>query len=228
MINNAVKSNYLASKYLLDNLKKDKMKILHGQFLKGYGISLYGRDFEQKTYYDTQDTFFNKVGITININKIKGASKAELVVRFNNKARRIQFLDNIPDTFAIPIGLHSGIADNVDFITSAIYELIPNGISADVKALLATARPVMVVEKKRERYRAINASGLKVIMSFTLGTYSNKINGVKQKLEMLELEANARMQEPFENFNKLLTFEFANLIRTQPSDLDVALEQCTK
>lgn len=226
MINGAVKSNYLASKFLLDNLKKDRQKILRAPFLKGYGVSLYGKDVEQKIYYDTQDAFFHKVGITININKHKGANKAELVVRYNKIARRIEFLENIPDTFAIEIGLHSDIKDNIDFITKAIYELIPNGVSADVKQLLTTATPIMIVDKKRERYRIIHINGLKVLASFSSVVYSNKMNGKREKVELVELESAANKAKEFNDFTKLVRFEFPNLIKANESDLEYGLEIC--
>ena len=221
-----IKSNYLGSKYLLDNLKKQKIQILHAQFLKGYGISLYSKEVIVKTYYDTQDSFLSQVGITININKRKEGG--ELVVRFNKDANRIMFLTNIPDTFSKKINAKDSIHKHFDFIANAIYELIPNGISADVRTLLNDIRPIMVVEKKRERFRIINANGFKTIMSFSNSTYSNQFNRTRSKVEVLELQSESGQHEFYPIFTKLLTFEFPELISLDASDLNVGLSLTEK
>lgn len=221
-----VKSSYLGSKYLLDNLKKQKVQILRGQFLKGYGITIYEKGTITKTYYDTPDCFFNQVGITININKRKEGG--ELVVRFNSGVNRIMFLTNIPDTFSIKINPKSRISDYIKFITSAIYELIPNGISADVEALLKTIQPIMIVEKKRERFRAINANGFKTIMSFSYSTYANQLNKKRSKVEVLEFQSDSGNHEFWPTFNKLVKFEFPALIETQSSDLNLGIDLTAK
>ncbi len=227
MDTSTVKTNYLAAKYTVDNLKKDKNKILHGSCLNGYGVSLYGKDYQTKTYYDTQDAFFYQVGITININKIKNI-RTELVVRYNGVSDRIEFLSDIPDTFVLNIKPNSSIREHIDFITSAIYELIPNGISTDVKKMLQTIKPIMVVEKKRERHRAINANGFKTIISFTQAVYHNNLSRVRQKTELVELESANHLKSKFMEFNKLLTFEFTNLIKVPAGDLEVAFTLCVK
>ena len=222
-----VRSNYLGAKYFVDNLKKDKIKILRGKFLAGYGVTLYEKSTVVKTYYDTPDCFFKQVGITININKLAGG-KGELVVRFNTDANRIIFLNNIPDTFAKPVNPRSTAREHMDFIADAIYELIPNGISSDVQGLIRSLRPIIVKKKKRERYRIINANGFKTIMSFANCVYHNQINGIKKKVETLELESKSNNNEYFPVFQKLLTFEFPTLIATDSSDLTVGFDICVK
>ena len=226
-MDDAVKSNYLGAKYFLDNLKKDKPRILRSELLRGYSVTLYDKSTTVKTYYDTQDCFFNQVGLTININKLSN-NKGELVVRFNSATNRIEFLSNIPDTFAKEVNPKSTVRDHIDFITNAIYDLIPNGISADVKQMLRTARPIMVAEKKRERYRLINANGFKTILSFSNSTYSNYLNRVRRKVEILELESNSNNPQYFPVFQKQLLFEFPTLIQTETSDLNVGFKVCEK
>ena len=133
------KKNYFNTKFSLDNLKKQKDEILKNP-VTFVGFDRLGshKDVKIKEFYDTPELFLQDRGITINKNSIKGEKKAELVVRFDTGRERIQFLSDIPDTFAIEIPQKSSIYQYSEFIADSISALVPNGLNVDLDSLVKT------------------------------------------------------------------------------------------
>ena len=77
------KENYVGSKFLIENYKDVQKNIIKtSNFLRNFGVSSIIKDVMEKTYYDTDDMFFCKIGITISINTYKGRNYADLIVRY--------------------------------------------------------------------------------------------------------------------------------------------------
>lgn len=221
---NSVKSNYLGTKFLLDNLKKDKQNIFKtSETLKSYSIEYINKDVLQKTYYDTPDFYLHQHGIVININVLKGKTKAELVVRYESEKQRIEFLSDIPDTFAIEISAKDSIYSHAEFIADAISELLPYGIEVDGINIVKQCGKVFQIEKKRENYRVINIQGLKCTFSFSTAIYKACLNKNVYKTELLEIDSNTvNKSVDYNTLRKLMVFEFPKLVETDHSDFLIA------
>ncbi len=222
----AVKSNYLGTKFSLDNLKKDKLTIMkNSPTLKSYSVQLVGKDVLQKVYYDTPDFYLFNRGIVVNINSFKGKSNAELVVRYESEKKRIAFLSNIPDTFAITIPAKANILNYSEFIAEAISNLLPNGIEVDAEQFLHKCAPVFKILKKRESYRVIHINGLKCMFFFSQAEYSTSLNRRKTRLELFEIESSTiNLKNDYDMLVKLLKFEFPKLIEIEHSDFIISKE----
>ncbi len=216
----AIKSNYLGNKFSLDNLKKDKLNILkNSPTLKSYSVQLTGKDTTQKVYYDTPDFYLYKRGIVINKNTFKGKSTAELVVRYESERKRIEFLSDIPDTFAINISAKDSIYKHAEFIADAISNLLPNGIEVNSFNVIKACVPIFEIEKKRESYRVIHIRGLKCTFNFSFATYKTSLNRKTERLQLFEIESQTvKLNEDYQTLIKLLKFEFPKLIEVQHSD----------
>lgn len=227
----SVRSNYLGTKFLLDNLKKDKQLILKtSNVLKSYSVQFLSKDVLYKAYYDTPDFYLQSKGIVININSFKGKNIAELVVRYESDKKRIEFLSNIPDTFAKDIPAKSSFKSHTEFIKDAIQNLMPYGIEVDVEKLIKQCIPVFEIEKKRESYRAININGLKCTLSFTSAIYTNKqAKKSNYKVELFEVDSETiNKATDYELFTKILVFEFPKLVETDHSDFLIAKNNLIK
>lgn len=223
---NAKKSNYLGTKFLVDNLKKDRKTIMAGGYFKGFGFDGLSKDITTKTYFDTQDFFLHLHGITINKNDYKGKLFSDLVVRYESDKKRIEFLSSFPDTFAIQIPAKNSIFQHIDFIAYAIGELLPSGMGVDVPSLIGTIAPVVVVNKKREYMRSFSANGLKMFVYFTQAEYSTPlIPKLKQRLEMVEFDSDTiDHKKEYDEFIKKVAFSNPNLIELQHSDVLIGRE----
>ncbi|MBR2468489.1 MAG: hypothetical protein IKB42_05565 [Clostridia bacterium] len=216
------RENYVGEKYLIEEYKDIQKNILKtSNVLKNFGMSSNIKDSVEKTYYDTDDMFFCRLGITICTNTYKGRPYTDLVVRYEDGDQgRIKFISDIPDTFIRKIGKKESIAKHYEYISSVVLELIPNGISVEPLEMVRRLKPKLKITKKRERFRVINSIGLKVILSFDQCVYSN-VAKTKVKLNILEL----RMDSPtdtaplFEKFVHDLQIAEYRMIKTKDSDL---------
>lgn len=222
----AKKSNYLGTKFALDNLKKDRKKIMECGCFKGFGWDPMYKDVCTKTYYDTPDFFFQNHGITINKNDYKGKSTSDLVVRYESEVKRIMFLSEFPDTFAIQIPAKDSIYGHLDFIAESISELIPSGLGVDVQNTLRAITPVVCVTKKREYYRGYHVSGLKVFVYFTQAEYSSPLAGrYRHKIDMVEIDSETiSLKNEYDELIKRLTFSNPTLFELKHSDVLIGRE----
>lgn len=220
----AEKTNFLDTKFSLDNLKKQKKFILENRItFIGFDRLGSSKDVMIKEYYDTPDFFLHDRGITVNKNTIKGKKTSELVVRFDTGRERIKFLSNIPDTFSIQIGRKDSIYKYADFIASSISELVPNGISVDLMQLAHSIYRVCTVTKQREVHRFINITGLKLDISFAKVKLESNISRAKDDLLMMEITClDADKSEDYQAFVKKISFNNPTLIKLKNSDIEIA------
>ena len=159
--------NYTGRKYLLTNLRADEKAIMKaGGFLKTFAIYSPIKDTVTKVYYDTPDAYFQSIGIIININQYKGKDKAELILRYDSPTERINFLNDIPDTFIFRIDKFKKINSMYEELEDYLIQLYPTGFGTDIKDKIKALKPYLEVNKKRKRYKVVNPNGVKVIMSF--------------------------------------------------------------
>lgn len=220
------KENYVGSKFLIENYKDVQKNIIKtSNFLRNFGVSSIIKDVMEKTYYDTDDMFFCKIGVTISINTYKGRNYADLIVRYEGDNSRIMFISDIPDTFIKKIGRKDNISKHYEYIASVILELIPNGISVEPLEMVRRIKAKLIVTKKRERYRVINSNGLKVILSFEQCVYQNS-KRAKVKLNILELRLDSPNDttKKFEKFVHDLQLVEYRLIKTKDGDLFIGQE----
>ena len=220
------KENYVGSKFLIENYKDVQKNIIKtSNFLRNFGVSSIIKDVMEKTYYDTDDMFFCKIGITISINTYKGRNYADLIVRYEGDNSRIMFISDIPDTFIKSIRRKNNISKQQEYIASVILELIPNGISVEPLEMVRRIKAKLIVTKKRERYRVINSNGLKVILSFEQCVYQNS-KRAKVKLNILELRLDSPNDttKEFEKFVHDLQLVEYRLIKTKDGDLFIGQE----
>lgn len=223
MVNNELgrQENYTGYKFLIEDYKSIFNNIMKtSSLLKNFGVSSSLRDTVEKNYYDTQDMFFRKNGVNISVNVYKNRPYADLVIRYDSAVKRIQFLSDIPDTFIKKIGKHDKIYQYYDYIAKAIGELCPNGLNINVLETVKTIVLKLKVTKKRDRYRAINSRGLKIILSFEQSVYMNaKRSKVKLNILELRLDSPSNTQLMFDEFVHSLQLAEYRLIKVQNSDL---------
>ncbi len=222
----AKKSNYLGTKFAVDNLKKDRKRIMGCGCFKGFGWDPMYKDVSIKTYYDTPDFFFQTHGITINKNDYKDKLTSDLVVRYESEVKRIKFLSDFPDTFAIQIPSKDSIIQHLEFVSYAIGELLPSGMGVDVTNTLHFIRPIISVNKKREYYRGYHISGLKMFVFFTSAEYTTPLNKkLKQKIDMVELDSETiDRKAEYDEVIKKLTFSNPTLVELKHSDVLIGRE----
>ena len=220
------KENYVGSKFLIENYKDVEKNIMKtSNILRNFAVGSLIKDVMEKTYYDTDDMFFCKLGVTISLNTYKGRNYADLIVRYEGNNSRIMFISDIPDTFIRRIGKKESISRHYEYIASVILELIPTGISVEPLEMVRRIKPRLHVVKKRERYRVINSNGLKVIISFEQCVYENTKH-TKVKLNILELRLDSpnNTAKNFEKFVHDLQLAEYRLIKTKDGDLFIGQE----
>ncbi len=217
------RESYTGNKFLIEDYKSVYKNIMKtSPLLKNYGVSSSLRDKIIKTFYDTDDMFFSNKGINISTNVYKNRSYADLVIRFNNQVKRIEFLNNLPDTFIKKIGKKDKIYNYFEFIANAVLELLPNGINVDALEAVRKIKTKLIVTKKRDRYRVINSKGFKVILSFEQSIYQNvKKDKVKLNILELRLDSPASTIPYYEQFVHDLLIEEFRLIKVAENDLTI-------
>ena len=216
------RENYVGQKYLIENYKDIQKNIIKtSNVLRNFGISSTVKDVVDKVYYDTDDMFFCRLGITISLNTYKGRPYTDLVVRYEDGDQgRIKFISDIPDTFIRKVNKKDTISKHFEYIASVVLELIPNGISVEPLEMVRKLKPKLKINKKRERFRVINSNGLKIILSFDQCVYANMAKA-KVKLNILELRLDSPSETAplFEKFVRDLQIAEYRIIKTQDSDL---------
>ncbi len=223
------KISWLGGKFLLSNYKQERKSILeNSESLKRFYKTFLNKDVITKTYYDTPDFFFKSNGININLNEIKRSNNAQIVVRYDSEYDRISFLKYMPDTYLLDIKADSSLMEHFGFIDKAISELIINGLQVDPIDILINIQPVLVVKKKRDRWRFVGMNGLKFIASFDYCEYSSPLNpGETEKMEIMEIACEnhpKEFEELFKNQMQQLVREFPTIVRIQHSDLFIGYD----
>lgn len=213
-------ANYLNGRYLLSDFKKDKKQILKGDLLASYSFDSLGTSNNEKIYYDTKDNFFATHGINIYTVLVNKVSK-ELVIRYDDsQVERIDFLRNIPNFFKVRIAKTDSIHKCYPQISEAIYKVYPAGLSENIEDKLRECRPTYTIHKKRESYKVVNNTGLKMTMSFDKCEYLGK--GGKEKQGVLDIVGESfGSKEEFESFLKLVVRDFPQLIKLDNNELNV-------
>ena len=218
------KHNYIGTKFNCSNIKQFKKDLLSRKgMLKAYSISFFAKDNVIKTYYDTDDLFFQNNGINININRFNG-KEAELVVRYSSSAPRLEFISDIPDTFTKLIEKKDYIENHLDFVIQTCQRLKPSGYNVVLDKVVQGIKPQITVAKKRERYRLINAVGFKITVSIDTTEYSSYNSRARAKLPIVEfkLESDREKSREFFNFVHDINLQFPTLTSLPESDLTVA------
>ena len=216
-------ANFLNGRFLLSNMKNDKHQILSGKLLASYSVGSLGAAYNEKVYYDTDDFFFAEKGINIYTVTINGDNK-ELVIRYDSEqVTRIEFLKNIPNFFKMKIGKKEGIENNYDNISEAIYKVYPTGLNVDIEEYLRKCKPQVRIFKKRDSYRVVNNSGLKMTISFDIAEYSKSSSRHKVTQPTLDVVGEAfRDRDDFKKFLHDVVIENPQLIRIESNELIVA------
>lgn len=221
------RANYEGEKFLLTKIKTDRKETLRfNGIMKTFDVSTPRKDKVVKYYYDTPNLFFRKNGINICRNEYSDKSYSDIVVRYDSSVSRIAFLSDLPDTFIKKINKHDSFTNHQNYIATAILELIPKGLNADAFDVIRTVKPVLIVKKKRERYRIINNAGLKLMFSFEKNLFISTKHNTKQKLEMLEvrMESSNKTTDMFKDFVRKLHLQQAMFIKLPHSDLFIGQE----
>lgn len=220
------RSNYSGAKLMLINLRKDKKAVFTSGVLRTYGVSAPRLDKVTKTYYDTKTLFFRKHGINIAIIKYNDRSYSDLVVRYDSEVSRVNFISGIPDTFIKKIRKGESLAMQFNYIATAILELIPRGLSVDAFEIVRDIKPVVVINKKRERYRIIHNDGLKMVFSFESNTYHNLQNGSKHKMPLLDIrmESVESFKTEFYEYVRKILVNHPDFLAQKHSDLLVTYD----
>ncbi len=216
-------ANFLNGRFLLSNIKSDKNQILKGQMLSSYSVGSLGSVYNEKVYYDTEDFFFAEKGINIYTVNINGDNK-ELIIRYDSEqVTRIEFLKNIPNFFKMKIGKKEGIENYYDSISEAIYKVYPTGLNVDIEEYLRKCKPQVKVFKKRDSYRVVNNTGLKMTISFDIAEYSKSTSHHKVSQPTLDIVCEAyRDRDDFKKFMHDIVLENPKLIKIESNELTVA------
>jgi len=216
-------SNFKNGRYLLNNMKSDKHAMLTGSLLASFSVDSLGSNYSEKIYYDTQDYFFADSGINIYTVNINGKNK-ELVIRYDSdQVKRIEFLKHIPSFFKVKINKDDNIYKYIDLISEAIYKIFPAGLNVNLEEYLRSSVPMIKIFKKRESYRVVNNSGLKMVMSFDNTEYS-AVRG-KGKLLQPNLDIvceSYRNPDDFGIFLKSVIRDYPQLIKIENNELTAA------
>lgn len=215
-------ANFLNGRYLLNNIKVDKNAILHSQLLSTFSVGSLGMANIEKVYYDTDDFFFAEKGI--NIYTTFDKVKKELIIRYDGEqVTRIEFLKNIPNFFKLKIAKDDGIDKYSQEITDAIYKVYPAGLNANIEEYLRKSKPQIKIMKKRDSYRVVNNTGLKLTLSFDICEYIKV--GSKSKFSQNTLDVvgdNAKDKDGFNGFLRDLILDYPKIIKIQNNELTVA------
>lgn len=215
-------ANFTNSRYLISNMKKDRAEILKGELLSSFSVGSLGASNNEKIYYDTPDFFF--AGRGINISTVSVGASRELVIRYDSaQVNRIEFLKNIPNYFKIKISKEDNINKYVNEITEAIYKVFPAGLNVNIEEMLSQSSPQVRINKKRESFRVVNNTGLKMVMSFDNCEYIGIKTKSKYSQPTLDIvcESDTR-KEDFEIFLKSVIRDYPQLIKLDSNELTVA------
>jgi len=215
-------ANFTNGRYLISNMKKDKIDILKGELLSSFSVGSLGSSYNEKVYYDTHDFFFANRGI--NIYTVSVANSKELIIRYDsNQVSRIEFLKNMPNYFKLKIAKDEGINKYFAQITEAIYKVFPSGLNINIEEMLTKCAPQVKVFKKRDSYRVVNNTGLKTVMSFDNCEYVNLQNKSKYLQPTLDVvNEGTTKKEDFEIFLKTIIRDYPQLIKLDSNELTVA------
>jgi len=221
------RSNYTGAKLLITNLKTDKKNVLSPEgILRTFDVSSKRIDAVKKVYYDTPDFFFRKNGINISTNHYSEKNKDDITVRYDSSVSRIEFLSNLPDTYTKKLNKTDSISKHYNYMATAILELVPKGLTVDAFEVIQTIKPMLIVTKKRERYRVVHNDGLKVVLSFELNTYKSMKTGAKHVMPILDIRMDSpdKFKDAFKEFVKRLNVQETNFIKQKHSDLFIGQE----
>jgi len=218
------KSNYINTKFSMDNLKRQKEEILKNPTtFTGLDKVEIEKDALVKDFYDTPDFFLQENGLSLSLTSYKGRKTCELVVRWSGEKKRHSFLENMPDTFVMKIGKKDSIYKYHEFLCDSISELIPAGVGVDPINIVNSCIKVFSVKKTREIHRFIHISGLKVDFSFSHTEFTTPLNKKKEIVDMLEIKSDtlSKMDE-YNALIKKVGFNNPILINIGTSDFVLA------
>lgn len=215
-------ANFINGRYLISNMRADKKAILKGDLLKSYSVDFLSKGKNEKVYYDTPDFFFAEKGI--NIYTVYDGYSHELVIRYDSEqVQRIEFLKNIPNFFKIKIDKTDNIMKYADLINDAIYRVFPSGLNVNIDDMIRASAPRIRIFKKRESYRVVNNTGLKVTMSFDEAEYYGIGTRAKYSQPTLDIVGDSyKNRDDFNNFLKLVIRDYPQLIKIPSNELTVA------
>lgn len=220
-------TSYLGGKYILSNIKKELIDVTQkSQVLKYFNKESLGKDKYHKIYYDTPDYLFHQVGINICQTLVKGNKTSEIVVRYDSEKKRISFLQYMPDTYTLTVPAKDSIMRYTNFVADAITELITNGLQTDMHELVRTIKPIMVVDKKRERFHFSKSTGLKMLISFDNVVYTSPITHEKEKMDIMEIicKSGKNTAQEYLSTVKALIIENPTIVETRHSDIFIGLD----
>lgn len=216
-------ANFINGRYLISNMKADKKAILDSKLLSSFGVGPLGSSYNEKVYFDTVDFFFAEKGINIYTVNINGKEK-ELIIRYDSEqVQRIEFLKNTPNYFKLKIGKDEDIKKYFNEISEAIYKVFPSGLNVNIEDYLRQSTPQIKIFKKRDSYRVVNNTGLKMVMSFDNCEYSLANKKQKYMQPTLDIVGESyKNKEDFNNFLKSVIIDFPKLIKIESNELTVA------
>lgn len=210
-------------RYLISNIKTDKTAIIRSGLLSSFSVGSLGSTYNEKVYYDTPDFFFAEKGINIYTVTINGSAK-ELIIKYDKESvKRIEFLKNMPTYFKLSIGKNDHINKYYNEIIDAIYRIFPMGINANIEDYLKMSTPQIKVFKKRDSYRVVNNTGLKMVMSFDISEYTQVSKRGKFTQPTMDIVCEtARNAGDFDIFLKSVIRDFPQLIKIESNELSLA------
>ena len=216
-------TNLANGRYLIANMKNDKPAIIRSELLNSFAVGALGSSYNEKIYFDTPDFFFAEKGINIYTVTINGSAK-ELVIRYDSEqVKRIEFLKNMPNYFKLPIKKDETMHKYYNEIIEAIYRVFPSGLNVNIEDYLRQCSPQIKVMKKRESFRVVNNTGLKMVMSFDICEYANVAKRGKFSQPTLDIVCESvRNPDDFKIFLKTVIRDFPQLIKIESNELTVA------
>ena len=215
-------ANYINGRFLITNMKTEKKSLLKGQLLASYSVDSLGKGKNEQVYYDTADFFFADKGI--NIYTMSEGKTRELIIRYDSEqVNRIEFLKNTPNFFKIQIDKNDSILAYSDQINEAIYKVFPSGLGINIEENLRQCSPVIKIVKKRDSYRVVNNTGLKMILNYETCTYFNTTNRRKFSQPVLDVFGESpKYKEDFDLFLKHIVRDHPQLIKLPDNELSLA------
>lgn len=216
-------SNYLCGRFMLANLKKDKLSLLKGQLLAACSVDSLGKTKTEVVYYDTPDFFFADKGI--NIYTVEDKKSKDLIIRYDNEqVQRIEFIKNAPNFFKLK--LESKLFSLMNYakqIDDAIYQVFPEGLHVNIEDTLRASSAQVRITKKSEEYRVVNNKGLKSTIFFSNCLYSNARSGARFAQDNLEVIGESTVKKDmFDLFLKYIVVDCPQLIRIDNNELSLA------
>jgi hypothetical protein len=196
--------------------------MLNSQLFSSYSVDKLGVSSIEKVYYDTPDFFFAEKGINI-YTSLSGNTK-ELIIRYDeNQVTRVEFLRNIPNYYKVNISKNENISNHYDKINEAIHKVFPTGLNVNIEDILRKSTPQIIIHKKRDSYRVVNNSGLRMTISYDSCTYINVNKRKKEKGKTLDIVAEGfKAKEDFDTFLRYIIRDFPKLLKTDSNELALA------